>query len=616
MDDLERELKVGFLDEAQQLLVDAEQCFLEVESRPDDDEIINKLFRLAHNLKGSAKAVGFMQMGAFTHSLESLLLKIKNRERKIDSFIVSLLLECKDTIQLMIDALKEDLGAEVECASLQQRLEDETAGVRPEASEAPLKTLPAIEVTPEEIALLAEPPPEVPDASVFANLEESMKTESDAWSESAQSPAMREVLPKSAPTLQSTQNASVSASADESIRVSLGRLDKLIDYVGEMVILQSVLAEQAHSGNVQLLRKTVHQLGKVTKEIQDISMSLRMVPLKPTFQKMQRIVRDTSHALGKKVHLSVVGEETELEKTVLELIGDPLVHLVRNAVDHGIDSGEERRAAGKPEMGHIELKAYHQVDNIVIEVRDDGKGIDADRLRAKALERGILTAGQSIADQAAINLIFHPGFSTKQEVTDISGRGVGLDVVKTNIERLQGIVNVSTELGKGSVFRIQLPLTLAIIDATTVYFGEQRFVIPMSQIYESVQVTEEQIHKSVNAGEIFYLRGEDLPVFRLSRMLNLKDDEKSENKLLLISKADTGSFAVLVNDISPMQQIVIKKLGRELAGLRGITGSAILGDGRPALILDLVSLIRHITNAKSSTVKSPNDRSQTARLPA
>jgi two-component system, chemotaxis family, sensor kinase CheA len=614
VDELERELKVGFLEEAQQLLQDAEQCFLQIESNPDDAEIINQLFRLAHNLKGSAKAVGFMELGAFTHLIESLLLKIKAGEIKVDSPIVDLLLACKDQLQIMLDGLKLNLDASFDCSSLNGRLENAIAGIGATAvTDAAMPTEEVVAASDETEALeldgipLADsagfPEPEdFEETEVFQSPETEVKSSGEMSDVSAAAPIVSAAAPIVSEPSPAAAVAKASPATDESIRVSLGRVDQLINYVGEMVILQTVLFEQAYSGNLETIRKTVHQLGKISKELQDASMSLRMVPLKQTFQKMQRIVRDTSQSLNKKVSLVLQGEETEVEKTVLELIGDPLVHLVRNAVDHGIDSPEERLAAGKVESGTIVLRAFHQADMIVLEVRDDGKGIDANRLRAKALEKGILRPGQTITDKQAINLIFHPGFSTKQEVSDISGRGVGLDVVKTNIERLQGSVEVSTEMGKGSVFRVELPLTLAIIDATTVKLNEQRYAIPMSHIHESIQVKESDINSSVNIGEVVNIRGENLKVYRLTQLLDLKDENADQPKILLVSRATETPFGILVHDISSMQQVVVKKLGIELKNLVGISGSAILGDGKPALILDLPRLIER---PMSKAVRTP-----------
>jgi two-component system chemotaxis sensor kinase CheA len=379
---------------------------------------------------------------------------------------------------------------------------------------------------------------------------------------------------------------------DESIRVSLSRVEKLLNFVGEMVILQAVLREQAADSNSHLLKRTVHQLGKVTKEVQDMSMSLRMVPLKPTFQKMQRIVRDTAGALGKTVQLILVGEDTELDKTVLERINDPLVHLVRNSVDHGVENADVRRSRGKTPDGHVTLSAYHQSGKLVIEVKDDGGGLDPEKLKNIATQKGILKPGAVLTEKEAYNLIFAPGFSTKAEVTDISGRGVGMDVVRTNIQELNGEIQIESEIGKGTTFKIFLPLTLAIIDGMVIKLGDERFVIPLSHVHESVKPNIEDIKFTTGMGEVFMLRGENLPMYRLSHLLGRKSTLESHEMIAVVVRTGEIPFAILIDDIIGQYQVVIKQLGPEVQGIRGISGSTILGDGRPALILEPVDLVK------------------------
>jgi two-component system chemotaxis sensor kinase CheA len=316
-------------------------------------------------------------------------------------------------------------------------------------------------------------------ASMSPQMEEELSTLADVSIEAAKFEAPVEVaaaspvsIPAPAPVAAAVASVAkapssggkAAAAVDESIRVSLSRIDRLMNNVGELVILQTVMSQQKDTFASPLQQHTVTQMEKIIREVQEISMSLRMVPLKQTFQKMQRIVRDTSQAISKDVELIINGDDTELDKTVLEQIGDPLVHLIRNAVDHGIETPDEREKAGKSRTGHVRLSAQHRGSHVVIEIRDDGKGLDAKKLVAKAIEKGILKPGAVLTDEEAYRLIFAPGFSTKQEVTDISGRGVGMDVVKTNIDSLQGTVELETELGKGSSFRILLPLTLAIVD--------------------------------------------------------------------------------------------------------------------------------------------------------
>ena len=310
--------------------------------------------------------------------------------------------------------------------------------------------------------------------------------------------------------------------------MSLSKVETLNNFVGELVILQSVLDQQKYTSiKDELAIKSISHLSKLCKEIQEISMSLRMIPVKTTLQKMSRIVRDTSKALGKTVNLTLVGEETEIDKTVLELLADPLVHIVRNAVDHGLETTEGRLAAGKDAKGNVTITAYHEGNNLVIDVVDDGKGIDPNIIRQKAIEKGVLNEGSLMNDLEVIQLIFHAGFSTKEEVSEVSGRGVGMDVVKTNIEKLSGDVRVTTNLGTGSTFKIVLPLTMAIIDGLIIRVGAEKFVVPISQVQESLKPQKEDIHFATGLGDCLNLRGQ---IFtcpkKVNELLKLPSDNK------------------------------------------------------------------------------------------
>lgn len=575
MDDFERELKVGFLDEAESALADVEQSFLTLETNPNDEPTLDKIFRLAHNLKGSSKAVGFDDMGAFTHEFESLLLKVKNRIIPASSAIINLLLRCNDHLVQWIQQLKADLNAQMDSVALLDEVQRATR-------EELVESVPAVEEqSPADVAMSEGVLEEVSDdlsevLLVAAQFEESVP---------ASGPA------QSAPPSQASV-AAKSVVAEESIRVSTSKLEKLLNYVGEMVILQSVLREQASETSSLLLKKTVHQLGKVSKEVQDISMSLRMVPIRPTFQKMNRIVRDTAQALGKDIQLKLQGEETELDKTVLERINDPLVHLIRNSVDHGIESSEKRLAAGKPALGQVTLSAYHQSGRLIIEVKDDGGGIDPQKIKAKAIEKGIVKSTAQLSDKECINLIFAAGFSTKEQVTDVSGRGVGMDVVRTNIEDLQGEITIDSKVGQGSVFRISLPLTLAIIEGMVVRCGAERFVIPLNHIHESLRPEEKDIQFNTGFGDLLLLRNENLPLYNLGLLFGRKSEGKKSEMIAIVIRTGKDPFAFLVDDIIGQFQVVIKQLGPELAHLRGVSGSTILGDGKPALIVEPEDLVK------------------------
>lgn len=603
MDDFEKELKAGFLEEAAQLLADAEQCFLDLETNSTDISILEKIFRLAHNLKGSAKAVGFGEMGEFTHQLESLLLKLKNGELQIKTSTVSLLLNCNDHLRNWVDTLKADFDAHVESGELLERISDQITGKNTEAPATESGQAVAIEDDSflESVELLksADAFEKISVADVAASLPVNEPIV----------PTVPQVIvgdnlptPPSVPAEKTTGASKAAApAAEENIRVGLHRLEKLMNNVGELVILQTVLNQQRLQIQSPLIQKTIAQLAKITKDIQDISMSLRMVPLKTTFQKVQRIVRDTSKMLNKDIQLVIEGEETELDKTVVEHLGDPLVHLIRNAVDHGIESAEDRKKAGKSVTGRISLSAFHKGGKIVIEIKDDGKGLDPQKLREIAIKKGLIKESTILSDKEAQNLIFAPGFSTKSEVTEISGRGVGMDVVKTNIEKtLHGDVSLESEVGKGTKFQIQLPLTLAIIDGMIMTSKNEKYIIPITQVHESIQPPKQDVHTVSGFGDIFSLRGEQLPLFRLGKLLGLEASLKPVHEsIAVVVRTGAAPFAVLVDDVIGQHQVVIKSLGAEVKNLKGIAGGAILGDGKAALILDLNELIQRSQDRKA-----------------
>ncbi len=662
MDDFEKELKIGFLDEAAQSVSEVEQCYLLLETNPEDTKTLDKIFRLAHNLKGSSKAVGFDELGAFTHELESLLLKLKNGDLKVTARTVSLLLRCNDFINSSIDKYRGDFAAKLYSDDLILEIQKHAAGqdapeeesntdvdtpvdsevvdvpdaalfeetsiaVEPMASTAtenPVSTstptenlfeIPNLEVAETPAVTLdlpteaATPAEETPNVAIphLQLVEDAVNPATAEGSKEKNTVEVKApVTPQAgpapvAPHSEDKKSKTSAAATDESIRVSLARLEKLQNFVGEMVILQAVLREQVQQVDSHLLRKTVHQIGKVAKEVQDVSMGLRMVPIKPTFQKMQRIVRDVASALKKNIQFTIAGEETELDKTVLERINDPLVHLVRNSVDHGIEDVNTRTSRGKTPEGKVQLKAYHQSGKLVIEISDDGGGLDPEKLKSVAVKKGILKPGAIISDKDAQALIFAPGFSTKAEVTDISGRGVGMDVVKTNIAELGGEILIQSQVGTGTTFKILLPLTLAIVDAMVVRVGTSRFVVPLAMVHESLSPKTDEIKVTTGLGEILLLRGENIPLYRVFHLLGMKIKESSDVGTVIVVRAGEQPFGVAVDEIIGQYQIVIKQLGPEIQGLQGISGCSILGDGRPALILEPVDLVKRAQRNTSSS---------------
>ena len=634
MDDFELELKLDFLNESVDLLESAESAFLRLETDRDDPDLLNEIFRLAHNLKGTSKAVGFDQLSELTHVAENLILKLKDGSLAVSDSIVSTLLDFNDKVQEMIEGLKIDINALFEIDKLKNQIEQAVNGKIDgqdldshinekvenqdsiEAKEenefsAFEKLLKSSDISRAAIESLRESG--LDDETIIQMLSEevssSEETETnDNTIKSAENNQLSSVQDNfsTEETIQPTKNIQKAGKTEieESIRVKLSRIDKISNVVGELVILQTVMSQRRYEYcSDELMNKTIGTMGKLFKEVQDLTISLRMLPLKPTFQKMTRIVRDTSKLLGKEVHLNLIGENTEVDKTVLEKISDPLVHIVRNAVDHGLEMSDDRVNQGKDKIGTVELFTYHEGSNLVIQVTDDGKGINPDIIRQKAVEKGVLTSETKLTDQELIQLIFHPGLSTKEEVSEVSGRGVGMDVVKSNIESIGGKVYLSSKLGEGSSVKIVLPLTLAITEGIVIKSDKDRYVIPQAQVYEILQVKSREVESFSGVSSLFKLRGEILPLFHLNSKIGKNPCCQKESYTVIVTRGLDYSFGVVVEDIMNQQQIVIKKLGADLKNKKGFIGSTIMADGMPALILDLLELYRHDLRANQAHKK-------------
>jgi len=622
MEDFEIELKQGFLEEAAQGLSEVEQSFLELEKDPNNIETINKIFRLAHNLKGSSRAVGFDHMGDFTHAFESFILKAKNGEMSVTPQVINVMLQVTDHLRSMVEAYQADLNASIDSSQVLSLIQnyDPSQDISTHSnlvnepileSDSPVAHQIEEVTHSQEDGLLNEATRDTPlevEKVETASSEQDFSSSSSSVCPTEQEPS--NVVPMPTPPAQNvmvgaaTQDSaqppsssgghkSPGGATDQSIRVSLSKVEQLINFVGEMVILQSVLREQLSGVDLPIVHRSLNQLTKVSKEIQDLAMGLRMVPIKPTFQKMVRIVRDTARVLEKEIEIELEGEETELDKTVLERITDPLVHLVRNAADHGIERPEIRKERGKPRSGRVVLRAYHKSGRLMIEIEDDGNGLDPEKLKKKAIEKGILKSGVTLSDTEAYQLIFAPGFSTKDQVTDISGRGVGMDVVRTNISEIGGDISIDSQLGKGTKFIISLPLTLAIIDAMISVYGSHRFVIPVNHVYETLKVDSRLVSQTTELGDVLTLRGEPMPIYRLGDFFGLATSGKpTEEMIAIVNRSSRKPFALIVEDILGQGQVVIKQLTPELQGVHGVSGVTILGDGRPAFIIEPQEIIK------------------------
>ncbi|WP_046497633.1 chemotaxis protein CheA [Syntrophomonas zehnderi] len=396
----------------------------------------------------------------------------------------------------------------------------------------------------------------------------------------------------SAATANDADNNKKAHKIKQTVRVDIDRLDNLMNLVGELVMHKGRLEQIGATHKVTDLNETIEQIDRISTDLQSVVMKVRMVPIEQVFNRFPRMVRDLAKELDKEVDFLIEGKETELDRTVIDEIGDPLVHLLRNALDHGLESSSERVAKGKPRQGNLILRARHEGNNVYIEVEDDGAGIDQDKVIGKALEKGLITAkeAENLTREESINLLFLPGFSTANNVTDVSGRGVGLDVVKTKIESLNGEINVDSRPGQGTMFRIKLPLTLAIIQALMVSVKDEIYAIPLTSVDETTMITKQDI-KMIQSQEVIMLRGNVLPLFRLARLIDLPDDltEDAEMYVVVVRKGDR-QIGLVVDTLIGQQEIVIKALGKILAGISGIAGAIVAGDGNVRLILDITTL--------------------------
>jgi two-component system, chemotaxis family, sensor kinase CheA len=574
------ELLREFANESHEHLQNIELGVLTLEENPTDYDTLNSIFRAFHTFKGGSGFLNLRPINHLAHQLESLLDLARQQKLAIDSSIINIILTGGDTLKQFITAIESQLNGQnagipilVPTQILLGRIRAVLDGNSRTSAEAapppPPVQLPA--VAPIEPAPAAPPPPDPVPVPTAAK------------------PAAPGV--PNAPGNKATGGATA-------VKVDTQKLDTLIDLVGEMVIAQTMVAQDpdllaVHS---QQLSRNMGQLGRITKELQRIATSLRMVPIRSTFQKMTRLVRDLSVKAGKQVELRMSGEDTELDRTIVEEINDPLVHMIRNAMDHGIEKAETRLQQGKSPHGTVSLRAFHQGGNIVIEVKDDGAGLNRDRIRQKAIERGLLGPEAQLEEKDIFALIFAPGFSTADKITDISGRGVGMDVVRRNIDKLRGKIEIQSIPGKGSVFTIFLPLTLAIIDGMLVSVGHQRYIIPTLAVRESFRPTTAMISTLYERGEMVNVRGRLLPLLRLHEQFGVEPRSREVTEgIVVVVESDRECRCLLVDRLVGKQEVVIKSLGETFKENPALAGAAILGDGRVGLILDVNTLVKLTT---------------------
>ncbi|MCH7813856.1 MAG: chemotaxis protein CheA [Planctomycetes bacterium] len=598
----EIEFVKGFVEEGAEHIEAIEAAVLAVEGVPEDTAKINDLFRPFHTIKGIAGFLNLRDINCLTHEVETLLDQARKGERKITPGLIDVVFDVVDTLRVQISSVGEWMtnpqGESVPQPPVSGMIDKlrrlVSSRLDPGVREAgPGSTA---QKTGENLVEQGVVPQEVVDFALERQQAAGQAKKLGETLVDMKAATPRQVSQAIRPQAQARVNAATGPAAgqktlgDQSLRIDTAKLDVLVDMVGELVIAQTLVDANPQVAAASTLAKDVTQVTKIVREVQEVAMAMRMVPIGPTFQKMARLVGDVSRKAGKQVNLTISGEDTELDKTVIQQIGDPLVHMVRNAVDHGIEPPEERRAAGKPEIGEVHLAARHAGGNIVIEISDDGKGLDAPALIHKAIEKGIVQPDEELTDQQAYGLIFAAGFSLAKQVTDISGRGVGMDVVKRNIDQLRGKVDISSEKGHGSTFSIRLPLTLAIIDGMIIRVGRERFIIPTIAIEQSLRPLPEQITTVQQRGEVVKVRGQLVPLVQLGELFGLTGRLIPSEAMVVIAQCEGRQIGLVVEELIGQQQVVIKTLGERFKQLRGISGAAILGDGRVGLILEMPGL--------------------------
>ena len=615
MDD---ELLTEFVVEANEHLADVENQLLAIESSGEnvDVDLVNEVFRAVHSIKGAAGFLGMTVINDLAHSLENILNMMRNLELTPTSEIVDVMLRAADQLQNLINDIQNSNSTDVNDHIAD--LEAIAAGGSPK-SKAPDAEV-VVKVTPQEVDLeetvestedVAESSSdEDDDAELTRKIEEAFaaKQAEKAHSQEVVQQPQKEEKPATEKSKETSEKKSVAPEAN--IRVSVGVLDNLMNLAGELVLSRNQLMQAITTSERTGLEAIASRLDQVTSEVQESIMQTRMQPIGTVFGKFPRIVRDLSGKLNKQCELNIEGKEVEVDKTIIEAIGDPLTHLIRNSVDHGIEMPEDRQAANKPVAGRMDLRAFYQAGKVRIEIEDDGGGIDPNKLKEKAIAKGVITAerAEQMSEREAVRLIFHPGFSTAEKLTDVSGRGVGMDVVRTNIAKLGGTVDVESTVGEGTNIIITLPLTLAIIPSLIVQCKDDRFAIPQVNIAELVRVRREELDKRVgriNNAEVLRLRGDLLPLVRLDDTLDMnqskatadqdENSNESDCEAINIIVVETGQsrFGMIVDALHDSEEIVVKPLGRHLQECQCLSGATILGDGHVALILDVSGIATH-----------------------
>ena len=547
--DLDAELVEEFINDAREQLDHIEQATLALEKNAEDPEVLHTLFRAFHTFKGNASFLDFTAISQLAHLLESLLAAAREKRVRIHSPIIEILLKSRDTLQQFV-----------------VEIEAQATGRKPRR----IVSIPTLALR-ESIWLIlnGHAPNSTPDSPVAAPLSLSLSSEETA------------------------ATAYVGGSHN-AVKVATVKLDGLVDLTGELLIAQSLVVQNISSPNTDrhVLARNLDQLNRISKELQRTSMAMRMVPLRATLQKMNRLVRNLALEQHKNVQLILEGEDTEIDRTIVEKLSDPLMHMVRNAVDHAIESPERRAALGKPALGTIHLRAFHKSGNVIIEVEDDGIGLDRERILERATKSGLIKTGTTLDEKELLRLILRPGFSTAKVVTNISGRGVGMDVVQKNITKLRGKIDIKSVPNEGTIFTLRLPLTLAVIDGLIIRVGGQRYILPTLSVRESFDARAGKITSLPGEGEVVELRNELIPLLRLRDHFQLKEKvEAAGDGIFVVIESDGKKRCLLADELAGKQEVVVKNLGEVFKTDPMVSGGAILGDGCVGLILDAAALV-------------------------
>lgn len=625
MSDEMREILNDFLTESNEMLEVLDQRFVTLESDPNNTDLLNEIFRAMHSMKGSAGFLGFNHLVDVAHRGENILNKLRQGEMAVSPAIISVILETVDVIKAIMADIRESgtdthVATEAIAATLDDIINGKTSVA---AAAATTEATVQAKAAPQQAVDTATPSASpLSSAHTSPTLGEILVNEGlaskdqvlDALNAQQHQPEPKtplgEILLQAKAiteraldqALHKQEKQPKPAEEDATIRVETKRLDSVMNLVGELVLGRNRLIkigtqlEQNHESDpqVRVLSETLAQLNLVTTDLQLAVMKTRMLPIKKVFAKLPRMVRDLSQKLNKQVRLEMRGEETELDKSVADEIGDPLVHLVRNAIDHGIETPAERQAKGKPGEGQLTIAASQEGNSIVIRINDDGRGIPVDKIKAKALAKGLISEAElaTMEHREVLNLIFLPGFSTAEQVTDVSGRGVGMDVVRTNIRKINGSVDLESEPGKGSQIIIKLPLTIAIIQALMVEVERSIFAIPLSTVIEAVRISRTDI-KTINGREVLHLRDRVLPLIRLAQEFDIPTDSERERFYVVVAALGDRRVGVVVDELRSQEEVVIKSIWDYLETVKGVSGATITGEGKVVLILDTSELVQN-----------------------